>query len=1854
MDFRLVVPTTDTYTIVFAHSGKCMDVAAASTASGANIQQWACNNTTAQHFRLVARGTDYALVNVNSNHVVEVQGDSLANLGNIQQGIDTGAANQRFTVPGYAPPGPAAGPSVVGQWGPVIQWPLIPVSIANLPDGRILTWSGSERETWPSPEQNYSTVWDPANNTFTDLFTIGHNMFCAHLAMMADGRVFVNGGRNQANTPYVSLFDWRTTSWTQIENMASGGRWYPTTVALADGDIFTAMGSASLPRVPERWDERDGWTIQNGINFGPMVLDPYPGGSYGERNWWPLLHVAPNGKLFHSGPTPDMHWINTMGQGAAERTGPQMNGFYHKHGATVMYEEGRILTAGGWRNGGDITSVADAFTVDINGPTPVVASTSPMTFARKFHVGVMMPTGQVLVLGGNTSGQKFSDQGAILEPEWWDPATGTWQVGAPALIPRGYHSTGILLTDGRVLSAGGGYCAGSRTCNGSSHPDGQIFSPPYLFESNGALAPRPTLSNAPPVVVPGVPFEVQASESIAYFSLIKMSSNTHALNTDLRYLRLAATSAGGNRYSLTPHANPNVLTPGYWMLFAINANGVPSVASVLRVATLESTYRNLAEGGIATQSSVDSSSPNMGADRALDGDMSGTPATSLARTTNEANPWWQVDNRAAAFIHSVRVWNRTDAATNQLRDFYVLVSAVPFASNDLTTVLSQPGVHAIHVPGSVAGLADVLVDQTGRYVRIQLAGTNNLNLAEVQVFGEDNLALTGVATQSSQYAPASEFGPSNAIDGRRSGDSASHSLTHTQSESQAWWHLDLQTEAQIEQITLWNRTDCCQSRLSNFSVFVSSTPFVSTSLTQTRNQPGVTEVSVTSLSGDSIAIPFNRRGRYIRVQLQGTNFLTLAEVEVRGIRDSLTVDPIASPPQPVGTTVNFSATGSGAPPVEYAWNFGDGTSTSFSTTPGASHIYSTPGRYVVTLTARDASGQSTQRSLIQIIHRPVTASAPTSSGTIIFEGTGSSERVWNVNPDNDSVTVHTAAGAFLAEIAVGDAPWSLAKVPTRDEVWVVNKGDASISIVDSTTLSLIASLDLPLASQPHGLAFAANSNLGYVALEATGEVLRIDAASRVTNATTMIGGAVRHVSVTGDGATVFVSRFITPPLPNEHTGSPIVSDAQGAYGAEIVALNAALTSPQTIVLQHSNRAASEHSGPGIPNYLGPAVVSPDGMTAWVASKQDNILAGGLRGGSGMTFDQTVRAVSSVFDVATGLESLSRRIDHDNAGVAKDAAYGRYGAYLFTVLESNREVAVSDTFDGNELFRFDVGRAPQAIAVSADGYRLAIHNFLDRSVGVYDVTDVVERHQTTVTTIATVSTVGAEALTPEILRGKQLFYDARDDRLALDSYMSCASCHNDGGQDGRVWDFTSLGEGLRNTIDLNGRGGMAHGILHWSGNFDEVQDFENQIRGFAGGTGLMTDADFSATQALLGPPKAGRSADLDALAAYIASLSRVNPSPYRSTTGLSAAAQAGQTLFEQQNCASCHAGPSTTDSVGAVRHDIGTILPSSGNRLSGVLDGIDTPTLLDVWATAPYLHDGSASTIEDAIAAHAGVSLNSTELGQLAAFLTEFEPSDLVSTSPSQHQAGSVTTDEIVRSVTLSGFTDPIVVLGPPSRNGGDPTSMRIQNLTSAGFEQFLHEWSYLDGSHVNETVGYLAVDRSMTTLGTLQLEADQSSVSTGWTTVSFATPFASAPVVLAQVVTVNDADPVTHRIRNVTATGFQIQLEEEELSSSGHVAETVHWIAIEPGITTANGSSILVGRTPDDRTHTFSTISFGGTYPSPVVLADMQTTDGGDTAVVRQRNLTTTSVQVSVEEERSRDNETNHTTEVIGYVIIGG
>lgn len=709
--------------------------------------------------------------------------------------------------------------------------------------------------------------------------------------------------------------------------------------------------------------------------------------------------------------------------------------------------------------------------------------------------------------------------------------------------------------------------------------------------------------------------------------------------------------------------------------------------------------------------------------------------------------------------------------------------------------------------------------------------------------------------------------------------------------------------------------------------------------------------------------------------------------------------PAPRAPTVAGTVTNFSVSAIGAG-VLYSWNFGDGSpATAWSTSNRASYVFPNPGVYYVTVTARDSAGIEQRSSVMHRMILATTAQAPVQSGNLLLEPvSGANARLWVVNADNDTVSVFDSVTRNkLAEVPVGTAPRTLA-LAADGTVWVTNKAAASISVISPGTLAVTRTLALPRASQPHGIAMARANGHALVALEATGQLLKIDTTTFTTAATLAVGANPRHVSVAADGSTTYVSRFITPPLPGE--GGTAVQTA-GAGGQVVVVNSTTMAAQRTIVLAHSNVPDAENQGRGIPNYLGPAAISPDGTQAYVPSKQDNVLRGTQRDGLALNFQNTVRAVSSRINLATQAEDLAARIDHDNASMASAAAYDPLGVFLFVALETSREVVVLDAHRRTQLMRIDVGRAPQGLALSADGLTLYVHNFMDRTVGVFDLRPLVQRSLASAPALATLNTVANEKLSANVLRGKQFFYDARDTRLARDRYMSCASCHNDGGHDGRVWDLRAQGEGLRNTISLRGRGG-AQGRLHWSNNFDEVQDFEGQIRTLAGGTGLMTDAQFgTGTRSQpLGDAKAGISADLDALAAYVNSLSSFDPSPARSASGaLTSVGAQGRDLFASLNCASCHTGAAFTRSALDNPANVGTMKAASGQRLFGALTGIDVPTLRDVWATAPYLHDGSAATLESAVRAHGGVVVTDAQLAQLVQYLREIGSEEVTAPLP---------------------------------------------------------------------------------------------------------------------------------------------------------------------------------------------------------------------------------------------------------------
>ncbi|MCD8534135.1 MAG: putative Ig domain-containing protein [Verrucomicrobia bacterium] len=716
------------------------------------------------------------------------------------------------------------------------------------------------------------------------------------------------------------------------------------------------------------------------------------------------------------------------------------------------------------------------------------------------------------------------------------------------------------------------------------------------------------------------------------------------------------------------------------------------------------------------------------------------------------------------------------------------------------------------------------------------------------------------------------------------------------------------------------------------------------------------------------------------------------------VTDELFIENIVPSPAPINTPVSYTVPVRGGINPTFQWNFGDGSpSTDPSNSPIGSHVYTKPGYYIVSLIARDATGREIRQSWVQGIHLPLTSNRGATSMSLIFRKSpnGGSDEVWNVNPDNDIVTVSELETLKKSFIPVGISPRALT-MDNSGRIWVSNKKSSTISVIDASTRAVMQTINLPLGSLPHGIVFSGSSEFIYVVLEGRGEILKLRASDGGIEASQSIGAHPRHITISGDGNTIWVSRFITPPLPGESSGVPMMESNGNPAGGEVLKINAqTLLTEKTVVLRSSNKTDAENAARGVPNYLGGVALSPDGTSAWIPSKQDNIFRGSLRDGNPLGHDNTVRSISSRLDLTQDVEDYAARIDHDNAGMPSAAIFGPRGLYLFVALEASQSVAIVRAYENIEIARFTVGAAPQGLAISEDGNQLFVHNFLSRSVSVHDISRLIQTNSMNVPVNLSLGVVANEKLPQQVLQGKRLFYDARDTRLAREQYISCATCHNDGGEDGRVWDISSLGEGLRNTISLIGRAGMAHGALHWSGNFDEIQDFEEQIRNLAGGTGLIPDAKFNVgtVSKPLGDPKAGLSVDLDALAAYVTSLDDFGASPFRNPDGTNtASAIAGEQVFVQANCIQCHSGLPYSDSAIGTLHNIGTLSAVSGKRLGADLTGIDTPTLRGLWNSAPYLHDGSASNLNQAIQRHSGVNLTEESINDLVAYLLELDQS----------------------------------------------------------------------------------------------------------------------------------------------------------------------------------------------------------------------------------------------------------------------
>lgn len=470
------------------------------------------------------------------------------------------------------------------------------VHLHVLPNGKVLSWAQWTPET-PPGVQTYVRLWDPATNTLTDVHNYDVYVFCSGHSLLPDGSLFVSGGTLDNTifdgTNKSSLFDYTTNTWKTGPDM-NAGRWYPTNLALGNGETLVVSGSYCT----------NGFSICENVlyNDTPQVLRTngtwrdLTGATY-SLPLYPWMHLASDGKAYYSGPTQYPIFMNTSGSGSVTSGRQSLWGF-RDSGSAVMYDVDKVLLVGG---GYPPTNTAEVINLAETGSTtcgrtsdspPCYRYTGSMTYARRHLNTTLLPDGRVLATGG-TSGDGFNNPCAanqVKTAEVWSPDSNTWTPWAAASQPRLYHSTAVLLRDGRVLVGGSTYAGADGSCAAvDAQYQTEIFSPPYLYNSDGTTATRPGITTAPTSVTYGQTFSVGVSggqlnaSRISKVTLVRLSSVTHSFNQNQRFNNLSFYRFASN-LNVTMPTNANACPPGHYMLFIINDSGVPSVAQIVKVS----------------------------------------------------------------------------------------------------------------------------------------------------------------------------------------------------------------------------------------------------------------------------------------------------------------------------------------------------------------------------------------------------------------------------------------------------------------------------------------------------------------------------------------------------------------------------------------------------------------------------------------------------------------------------------------------------------------------------------------------------------------------------------------------------------------------------------------------------------------------------------------------------------------------------------------------------------------------------------------------------------------------------------------------------------------------------------------------------------------------------------------------------------------------------------------------------------------------------------------------------------------------------------------------------------------------
>jgi len=531
----------------------------------------------------------------------------------------------------------------VGEFAAPVNLPLVTVHLSVLPNRKVLFWG---RDLVRDANGNIVTVttgatagnakqvtghsdawlWDPITDTRQQVNNSTTNLFCSGHSFLPDGRLIVTGGHGHsdfdgAGEKHINIFDYTNNGnpWSRDPNQDMNlGRWYPYNVTLSSGEPMVISGAYN-----------DTGTAGNAqTNLIPQVLTSAgtlknlsPPTSISN---YPYIYVMPDGKVLQAQSgfsSQDSRLFNpraAQGRGSWSDFGTMLSP--HAFGTSVLYDSGRkALVVGGLDNSQHPLTNAEYIDLitaqsQLNQFQQPWTPTDSMRFARVYPTATILPDGKVLVTGGvgcngsnniesYTGGVPTCSGGQVLNPELWDPDTKKWTIMSPHTEVRPYHSVAALLPDARVLVSGGGLPGavgeigifGDKITDlnkllqpnsmGVSHTKAEIFSPPYLFDANGNLAVRPSITSWPSSVTNGEMFFVGASGtgSQPRVSLVRLPSVTHAFNQDQRQITLDAPMLASGGFWVTAPNSPNQCPPGIYMMFVLNSAGVPSIAQFITI-----------------------------------------------------------------------------------------------------------------------------------------------------------------------------------------------------------------------------------------------------------------------------------------------------------------------------------------------------------------------------------------------------------------------------------------------------------------------------------------------------------------------------------------------------------------------------------------------------------------------------------------------------------------------------------------------------------------------------------------------------------------------------------------------------------------------------------------------------------------------------------------------------------------------------------------------------------------------------------------------------------------------------------------------------------------------------------------------------------------------------------------------------------------------------------------------------------------------------------------------------------------------------------------------------------------------